>query len=57
MGFFGKSNDAGNKVFDWDSYYADIARGISVKEQSKKFKHMSYYVDKSVIDSRKYYRA
>lgn len=53
MGFFKKSNSAYNKVFDWDAYYNDIARGISVSEQKKKFKRLEYYVSESTVRSRK----
>lgn len=53
MGLFKKSVDISNKVFDWDAYYDDISRGISLNEQKRKFKHFDYYVDKTVIDRRK----
>ena len=53
MGLFGKNTSGGNKAFDCDAYWNDIACGLSSKERQKKFKRMSYYVDKSVIDYRK----
>lgn len=53
MGFFGKNTDVSGKVFDWDAYYADIARGISVREQTKKFKRFAYYTNESIIKARK----
>lgn len=53
MGFFGKNTDVSGRVFDWDAYYADIARGISVKEQTKKFKRFSYYTGEAAIKVKK----
>lgn len=53
MGLFNKNASTGNMVFDWDSYYADIERGISVREQNKKFKRFAYYTNEEVIKSRK----
>ena len=53
MGFFGKNTDVSSKVFDWDAYYADIARGISVKAQAKKFKRFTYYTSEAAIKAKK----
>lgn len=53
MGFFGKNTDVSGRVFDWDAYYADIARGISVKAQTKKFKRFTYYTSEADIKAKK----
>ena len=53
MGFFGKNTDVSGRVFDWDAYYADITRGISVKAQTKKFKRFTYYTGKATINTKK----
>lgn len=53
MGFFKKNYSTSNKVFDWDAYYNDISRGISTREQKKKFKRLEYYVSENTISSRK----
>lgn len=53
MGFFGKNTGVSGRVFDWDAYYADIARGISVKAQTKKFKRFSYYTGEAAIKVKK----
>lgn len=45
MGLFGKKKDISKCVFDWDAYYDDIKRGISVEEESRKFQTFAYYVD------------
>jgi hypothetical protein len=53
MGFFGKNTDVSGRVFDWDAYYDDIARGISVKAQTKKFKRFAYYTSEAAIKAKK----
>lgn len=45
--FFKKEKNIADMVFDWDTYYDDIASNMSFKKRMKRMENLDYYMSVS----------
>lgn len=45
--FFKKEKNISDMVFDWDTYYDDIASNMSFKKRMKRMENLDYYMSVS----------